>query len=55
MSLSLSQSFLHRRQRSIQPGSSPYRALLDSLELTPDALTVQLVNDVTKVRGGTEG
>ncbi|XP_058161281.1 neutral alpha-glucosidase AB isoform X2 [Dasypus novemcinctus] len=38
-----------KRQRSIQPGLSPYRALLDSLQLGPDALTVHLINEVTKV------
>ncbi|XP_074128536.1 neutral alpha-glucosidase AB isoform X2 [Sminthopsis crassicaudata] len=43
------QSSFCKRQRSVQPGSSPYRALLDSLELGPEALTVQLVNEVTKV------
>lgn len=42
---------LGRRQRNIQPGLSPYRALLDSLQLGPDALTVHLINEVTKVRG----
>lgn len=42
---------LGRRQRSIRPGLSPYRALLDSLQLGPDALTVHLINEVTKVRG----
>ncbi|XP_001362291.1 neutral alpha-glucosidase AB isoform X2 [Monodelphis domestica] len=43
------QSSFCKRQRAIQPGFSPYRALLDSLELGPDALTVHLVNEVTKV------
>ncbi|OWK17569.1 GANAB, partial [Cervus elaphus hippelaphus] len=38
-----------KRQRSIRPGHSPYRALLDSLQLGPDALTVHLINEVTKV------
>uniref|UniRef100_A0A452SSG2 Glucosidase II alpha subunit n=1 Tax=Ursus americanus TaxID=9643 RepID=A0A452SSG2_URSAM len=38
-----------KRQRSIRPGLSPYRALLDSLQLGPDALTVHLINEVTKV------
>lgn len=45
---------LGRRQRSIRPGLSPYRALLDSLQLGPDALTVHLINEVTKVRGEKE-
>ncbi|KAM5225478.1 neutral alpha-glucosidase AB isoform 2-T2 [Hipposideros larvatus] len=38
-----------KRQRSIRPGLSPYRALLDSLQLGPDALRVHLINEVTKV------
>ncbi|XP_066107837.1 neutral alpha-glucosidase AB isoform X2 [Saccopteryx bilineata] len=38
-----------KRQRSVRPGLSPYRALLDSLQLGPDALTVHLINEVTKV------
>lgn len=43
-----------RRQRSLRPGLSPYRALLDSLHLGPDALTVHLINEITKVRGEKE-
>ncbi|XP_008060643.1 neutral alpha-glucosidase AB isoform X2 [Carlito syrichta] len=38
-----------KRQRSIRPGLSPYRALLDSLQLGPDSLTVHLLHEVTKV------
>ncbi|KAM5247381.1 neutral alpha-glucosidase AB isoform 2-T2 [Ctenodactylus gundi] len=38
-----------KRQRSIRPGPSPYRALLDSLQLGPDALTIHLIHEVTKV------
>uniref|UniRef100_A0A2K5HFR9 Glycoside hydrolase family 31 N-terminal domain-containing protein n=1 Tax=Colobus angolensis palliatus TaxID=336983 RepID=A0A2K5HFR9_COLAP len=38
-----------KRQRSIRPGLSPYRALLDSLRLGPDSLTVHLIHEVTKV------
>ncbi|XP_054997010.1 neutral alpha-glucosidase AB isoform X1 [Sorex araneus] len=38
-----------KRQRSIRPGLSPYRALLDSLQLGPDGLTVHIINDITKV------
>ncbi|XP_035118879.1 neutral alpha-glucosidase AB isoform X5 [Callithrix jacchus] len=38
-----------KRQRSVRPGLSPYRALLDSLQLGPDSLTVHLINEVTKV------
>lgn len=40
----------HRRQRGLQPGHSPYRALLESLQLGPDAARLQLINEVTKVR-----
>uniref|UniRef100_A0A8D2QS26 Glucosidase II alpha subunit n=1 Tax=Zosterops lateralis melanops TaxID=1220523 RepID=A0A8D2QS26_ZOSLA len=36
-------------QRRIQPGNSPYRALLESLELGPDVAKIQLVNEVTQV------
>uniref|UniRef100_A0A6I8N9D2 Neutral alpha-glucosidase AB n=2 Tax=Ornithorhynchus anatinus TaxID=9258 RepID=A0A6I8N9D2_ORNAN len=43
------QSSFCKRQRSLRPGLSPYRALLDSVQLGPDALTVQLVNEVTEV------
>lgn len=43
------QSSFCRRQRSFQPGRSPYRALLDSLQLSPESVTVQLINEVTKV------
>lgn len=42
---------LDRRQRSVPPGLSPYRALLDSLQLGPDGLTVHIINDINKVRG----
>ncbi|XP_032939455.1 neutral alpha-glucosidase AB isoform X2 [Catharus ustulatus] len=43
------QSGFCRRQRRIQPGNSPYRALLESLELGPDVAKIQLVNEVTQV------
>uniref|UniRef100_A0A8C3CCD9 Glucosidase II alpha subunit n=1 Tax=Cairina moschata TaxID=8855 RepID=A0A8C3CCD9_CAIMO len=43
------QSSFCRRQRSLQPGRSPYRALLESLQLGPGAATLQLVNEATKV------
>ncbi|KAM9251658.1 neutral alpha-glucosidase AB [Cariama cristata] len=43
------QSGFCRRQRGLQPGNSPYRALLESLQLGPDAARLQLVNEVTKV------
>uniref|UniRef100_A0A8B9MWW5 Neutral alpha-glucosidase AB n=1 Tax=Accipiter nisus TaxID=211598 RepID=A0A8B9MWW5_9AVES len=39
----------HRRQRGLQPGHSPYWALLESLQLGPDAARLQLINEVTKV------
>ncbi|XP_064359268.1 neutral alpha-glucosidase AB isoform X2 [Dromaius novaehollandiae] len=44
------QSSFCRRQRSLQPGSSPYRALLESLQLGPDSATLQLVNEANQVR-----
>ncbi|XP_064293516.1 neutral alpha-glucosidase AB isoform X2 [Phalacrocorax carbo] len=43
------QSGFCRRQRGLQPGRSPYRALLESLQLGPDAATLHLVNEATKV------
>ncbi|GAB0201999.1 neutral alpha-glucosidase AB [Grus japonensis] len=43
------QSGFCRRQRGLQPGHSPYRALLESLQLGPDAARLQLVNEATKV------
>ncbi|XP_049691589.1 neutral alpha-glucosidase AB isoform X1 [Accipiter gentilis] len=43
------QSGFCRRQRGLQPGHSPYRALLESLQLGPDAARLQLINEVTKV------
>ncbi|XP_071657657.1 neutral alpha-glucosidase AB isoform X1 [Patagioenas fasciata] len=43
------QSGFCRRQRAIPPGRSPYRALLDSLQLLPDAARIQLLNEATKV------
>uniref|UniRef100_A0A674D3F8 Neutral alpha-glucosidase AB n=1 Tax=Salmo trutta TaxID=8032 RepID=A0A674D3F8_SALTR len=39
-----------RRQRALKPGQSPYRALLETLELTNTKLTLQLINDNNKVR-----
>lgn len=38
-----------KRQRSVPTGLSPYRALLDSLQLGPDGLTVHIINDINKV------
>ncbi|XP_065520845.1 neutral alpha-glucosidase AB isoform X2 [Lathamus discolor] len=43
------QSGFCRRQRGLSPGQSPYRALLESLQLGPDAARMQLVNEATKV------
>uniref|UniRef100_A0A8C1ZUF5 Neutral alpha-glucosidase AB n=1 Tax=Cyprinus carpio TaxID=7962 RepID=A0A8C1ZUF5_CYPCA len=38
------------RQRELKPGQSPYRALLDTLELSNSRLSLQLINDNNKVR-----
>lgn len=38
-----------RRQRSLKAGESPYRALLETMELTNTKLTLQLINDKNKV------
>ncbi|XP_061299721.1 neutral alpha-glucosidase AB isoform X2 [Pezoporus flaviventris] len=43
------QSGFCRRQRGLSPGQSPYRALLESLQLGPDAARMQLINEATKV------
>lgn len=43
------QSGFCRRQRGLSPGHSPYRALLESLQLGPDAARIQLINEATKV------
>lgn len=37
-----------RRQRALKPGDSPYRALLETMELTNTRLTLQLINDNNK-------
>uniref|UniRef100_A0A673H4K3 Integrator complex subunit 5-like n=1 Tax=Sinocyclocheilus rhinocerous TaxID=307959 RepID=A0A673H4K3_9TELE len=37
------------RQRALKPGQSPYRALLETLELSDSRLTLQLINDNNKV------
>ncbi|XP_067293753.1 neutral alpha-glucosidase AB isoform X2 [Pseudorasbora parva] len=44
------QSAFCKRQREMKPGQSPYRALLDTLELSDSRLTLQLINDNNKVR-----
>ncbi len=48
--------FLHvcRRQRELKPGQSPYRALLDTLELSKSRLTLQLIDDNNKVTKDTK-
>lgn len=33
----------------MKPGESPYRALLETMELTHTRLTLQLINDKNKV------
>lgn len=44
----------HRRQRALKAGESPYRALLETMELTNTKLTLQLINDKNKVGGDQE-
>uniref|UniRef100_A0A672PDP9 Neutral alpha-glucosidase AB-like n=1 Tax=Sinocyclocheilus grahami TaxID=75366 RepID=A0A672PDP9_SINGR len=44
------QSAFCKRQRELKPGRSPYRALLDTLELSDSRITLQLINDNNKVR-----
>ncbi len=41
--------FVRRRQRALKPSQSPYRALLETLELSDSRLTLQLINDNNKV------
>ncbi|KYO41844.1 hypothetical protein Y1Q_0020664 [Alligator mississippiensis] len=43
------QSGFCRRQRAVKPGASPYRALLESLQVTHDSLRLQLVHEGNKV------
>uniref|UniRef100_A0A8C2XBN9 Glucosidase II alpha subunit n=1 Tax=Cyclopterus lumpus TaxID=8103 RepID=A0A8C2XBN9_CYCLU len=43
------QSAFCKRQRALKPGESPYRALLETMELTSTRLTLQLINDNNKV------
>lgn len=35
----------------MKAGSSPYRALLESLQLTQDSMKIQLINEANKVSG----
>ncbi|XP_062844352.1 neutral alpha-glucosidase AB-like [Trichomycterus rosablanca] len=44
------QSSFCKRQRELKPGQSPYRVLLDTLELSDSRMTLQLINDNNKVR-----
>ncbi|XP_053473680.1 neutral alpha-glucosidase AB-like isoform X1 [Ictalurus furcatus] len=44
------QSAFCKRQRELKPDQSPYRALLDTLELSDSRITLQLINDNNKVR-----
>ncbi|KPP64922.1 hypothetical protein Z043_116698 [Scleropages formosus] len=43
------QSSFCKRMRDVVPGHSPYRALLETLELSNTRLTLQLINDNNKV------
>ncbi|XP_041037951.1 neutral alpha-glucosidase AB-like isoform X1 [Carcharodon carcharias] len=43
------QSAFCKRQRNVKPENSPYRALLNSLEVTEKAVRLQLINEVNKV------
>ncbi|XP_038643387.1 neutral alpha-glucosidase AB-like isoform X2 [Scyliorhinus canicula] len=43
------QSAFCKRQRNVKPENSPYRALLNSLEVTEKVVRLQLVNEVNKV------
>uniref|UniRef100_A0A9J8A2W9 Neutral alpha-glucosidase AB n=2 Tax=Cyprinus carpio TaxID=7962 RepID=A0A9J8A2W9_CYPCA len=44
------EDLITERQRELKPGQSPYRALLDTLELSNSRLSLQLINDNNKVR-----
>nr|XP_015194233.1 PREDICTED: neutral alpha-glucosidase AB [Lepisosteus oculatus] len=44
------QSSFCKRQRAVQPGQSPYRALLDTLQLSDSRLSLQLLNEHNKVK-----
>ncbi|XP_059811360.1 neutral alpha-glucosidase AB isoform X2 [Hypanus sabinus] len=43
------QSSFCRRQRNIKPENSPYRALLNSLEVSEKNIKLQIINEVSKV------
>ncbi|XP_063173093.1 neutral alpha-glucosidase AB isoform X1 [Candoia aspera] len=43
------QSSFCKRQRNLKPGSSPYRALLESLQFSQDSMKIQLINEANKV------
>ena len=42
--------FSFRRHRSLQPGQSPYKVLMDSLKISSSQISVQLLNTKTNVR-----
>ncbi|XP_048380858.2 neutral alpha-glucosidase AB isoform X2 [Stegostoma tigrinum] len=43
------QSAFCKRQRNVKPENSPYRALLNSLDVTRESVKLQLINEVNKV------
>ncbi|XP_069750277.1 neutral alpha-glucosidase AB-like isoform X2 [Narcine bancroftii] len=43
------QSSFCKKQRNVKPENSPYRALLNSLEVTEKSIRLQLINEVNKV------
>ncbi|XP_064409152.1 neutral alpha-glucosidase AB, partial [Latimeria chalumnae] len=43
------QSSFCKRQRNVKAGNSPYRALLDSLQLSEKNVKIQLVNEANKI------
>uniref|UniRef100_V9KDE4 Neutral alpha-glucosidase AB n=1 Tax=Callorhinchus milii TaxID=7868 RepID=V9KDE4_CALMI len=43
------QSAFCKRQRNVKPENSPYRALLNSLEVTEKNVKIQLINELNKV------
>lgn len=42
--------YYFRRHRSMQPGNSPYKVLMDSLKISSSQISVQLLNTKTNVR-----
>lgn len=43
-------NYFSRRHRSMQPGNSPYKVLMDSLKISSSQISVQLLNTKTNVR-----